>query len=85
VAGYYLYTAFLPESLAIDIGLFIASIVVGQMVGYSLMSRGGEHGWLNLLGAAALVIMAAAFTIFTFHAPHIDLFRDPITGSYGLA
>jgi hypothetical protein len=23
--------------------------------------------------------------VFTFYAPHIDLFRDPITGSYGLA
>jgi len=85
VAGYYLYTAFLPESLAIDIGLFIASIVVGQMLGYSLMGRGGEHRWFNLLGAAALTIMAPSFIIFTFHAPHIDLFRDPITSSYGLA
>ena len=85
VAGYYLYTAFLPESLAIDIGLFIASVVVGQMLGYSLMGRGGEHRWLNLLGAVALTIMAASFITFTFHAPHIDLFRDPITGGYGLA
>lgn len=84
VVGYYVYTAFLPESLAVDIGLFLAAIAVGQIIGYKLMRRSGWGGWLNLLGAAVLIIMAVAFISFTFNAPRIDLFRDPVTGSYGL-
>ena len=33
---------------------------------------------------AGLVLIAAVFTLFTFRPPHIPLFRDPLTGTYGL-
>lgn len=32
-----------------------------------------------------LYLMAASFVVFTFCPPHIPLFQDPITGSYGLS
>ena len=32
----------------------------------------------------ALLALAALFAVFTFHAPHINLFKDPVTGAYGI-
>ena len=31
-----------------------------------------------------LLALAALFAVFTFHAPHINLFKDPVTGAYGI-
>ena len=36
------------------------------------------------LSIAILALLALLFVIFTFHAPSIGLFRDPLTGSYGI-
>jgi hypothetical protein len=32
----------------------------------------------------ALVVIALLFVIFTFFPPEIGLFRDPLTGEYGI-
>lgn len=32
----------------------------------------------------ALCVLALCFIIFTFRAPHLGIFRDPITGGYGI-
>ena len=32
---------------------------------------------------AVIVLIAVAFTVLTFVPPHIPLFQDPITGTYG--
>ncbi len=31
-----------------------------------------------------LIVIAALFVIFTFLTPHINIFRDPLTGTYGI-
>ena len=36
------------------------------------------------LSIAILALLALLFVIFTFHAPGIGLFRDPLTGGYGI-
>ena len=33
---------------------------------------------------AALCLIALAFILFTYDPPHIPLFRDPVTGAYGI-
>ena len=33
---------------------------------------------------AALFALALAFVLFTFRAPHLGIFRDPLTGGYGI-
>ena len=35
------------------------------------------------LALAALVLLAAAFALFTFQAPTLGIFKDPLTGAYG--
>lgn len=36
------------------------------------------------LAVSMLCILAALFVIFTFRAPEIGIFKDPITGAYGI-
>lgn len=34
--------------------------------------------------AFLLCLLAAAFVVFTFHAPTLGIFKDPVTGTYGI-
>ena len=36
------------------------------------------------LALFTLCIIGIAFVVFTFFAPHLGIFRDPLTGSYGI-
>ena len=36
------------------------------------------------IAVAALIVIAALFVVFTFVTPEIGIFRDPLTGSYGI-
>ncbi|MEM2613810.1 MAG: DUF6512 family protein [Nitrososphaerota archaeon] len=85
VVGYYLYTAFLEENLLIDIGLFFISITTGQITSYKLMQGTLSNNRLNALAVLAIVALAIVFIVFTFYTPRMDIFRDPLTGIYGLS
>lgn len=83
VVGFYTYEAiFHSSNLAFDIGLFIASVIIGQIISYRLVSEtGAKH--FNILPLAALVIMAFIFMMFTVSPPELEIFRDPVTGGFG--
>ncbi|MDH5624342.1 MAG: DUF6512 family protein [Candidatus Bathyarchaeota archaeon] len=36
------------------------------------------------MSLVALVLLGVAFVLFTFYPPHLPLFRDPVTGEYGI-
>jgi hypothetical protein len=82
---FYSYTAVLGESvLVIDILTFVISVIVGQLVSYKLLTYRELPDMLNLISLVALVSLSVAFVLFTFYPPHLPLFRDPVTGEYGL-
>ena len=81
---FYSYTVFFEESLIIDIGSFIFSIIVGQLISYRLLTYKKLAKILQFISLGALIILATAFVIFTFYPPRIQLFQDPITGDYGI-
>jgi len=82
---FYSYTAVIGESLlAIDILTFILSIIVGQFVSYKLLTYKELPEVLNKVSLVALVMLGVAFVIFTFYPPNLSLFRDPVTGGYGI-
>lgn len=85
VVGYYLYTAIIEENLIIDIGLFFISIITGQITSYKLMQRIKSNDNLKALAVLAIVTLAVVFIVLTFYPPRMDIFRDPLTGSYGLS
>ena len=68
----------------LNITIFFASAAVAFFLEYLLFKKAlpkcKYHGWgILVLGALALV-----FVIFTFATPELPLFRDPLTGTYGV-
>jgi hypothetical protein len=85
VALYYSYTAILGHGLLIvDIALFVVAVIIGQLVSYRLLIASSLSRKLNRFAPIALVILAILFVLFTFYPPHFPLFRDSISGGYGI-
>jgi hypothetical protein len=82
---FYSYTAILGDSvLIIDILTFVVAVIVGQLASYKLLTHGELPDMLNTIALVALVLLGIAFVLFTFDPPHLPLFRDPVTGEYGI-
>lgn len=86
VALFYSYKALLGYNfLAIDISIFVLSVVIGQLVSYKIMTM---PEFLNKLMKnlffMLLAILLMGFVLFTFFPPHCFIFQDPISGGYGI-
>jgi hypothetical protein len=84
-ATFYSYTSFTGESIfLIDIAIFVVAIVVGQFFSYRLFNYKKLPSSAAIIAIIALVMLAAAFVLFTFYPPHVAIFRDSITNQYGI-
>jgi len=85
VAGFYVYTSLLGDNvLWADISLYFVAVATGQYLAYWLMLKpdlGRIVATLSWWGLAALALLFAAMTYFP---PEWPLFRDSLTGRYGL-
>lgn len=82
---FYSYTSISgQEILAVDILIFVIAIALGQLTGYRILTLSKLPRWLNLLGGILIIIYATSFGLFTFYPPHLSVFEDPVTGSYGI-
>ena len=82
---YYAYTAILGHgSLIVDIAIFVVAVIVGQLVSYKLLTAAPVPVRLNRFAPIALVVLGILFVLFTFYPPHLHLFRDSVTGGYGI-
>lgn len=80
---FYTYTGVIGRNFAIvDISSFFIAVVLGQYVAYKKMQS--KFYCNNLMAIMLLLILYLCFCIFTFFPPHIGLFRDPITGMFGI-
>jgi hypothetical protein len=85
VVLYYAYTAILGYGLlAVDIAIFVVAVVVGQLVSYKLLTASPLPERLNRFAPIALVVLGILFVLFTFYPPQFPLFRDPVSGGYGI-
>jgi len=85
VVLFYSYTAILGHGLLIvDIAIFVIAVVVGQLVSYRLLIASPLPERLNRFAPIALVILGILFVLFTFYPPEISLFKDSVTGGYGI-
>lgn len=83
---FYAYTSILGEDLfMMDILTFIIAVIVGQLSSFTLLVSKEMPKYLEKISLVALVILGIAFVLFTFYPPHLPIFRDPVTGSYGIA
>jgi hypothetical protein len=85
VVLYYVYTAILGHGLlAVDIAIFVVAVIVGQLVSYKLLTASPLPERLNRFAPIALVVLGILFVLFTFYPPQFPLFRDPVSGGYGI-
>ena len=83
---FYTYNGVIGTSGAIfNILLFVAGVIVAYIVYYTLLK--GEYltsPLLNKFSIFALAILFIMFWVFTFYPPLLNVFKDPVTGGYGI-
>jgi hypothetical protein len=55
-----------------------------RLFGQSKSESADSRGRLRLACLAALCLIGVLFIVFTFKTPEIGIFKDPLTGSYGI-
>ena len=81
---FYTYTGvFGINSGFINILSFIITILLGNFISYKLL---GSFFTINKkISLIVLIILFFSFIIFTYFPPKINLFKDPITNTYGIS
>ena len=83
VIFFYTYTGILGRNYAVlNILTFIFSAILGEYVADKLMFSVFESN--NNICIAILTMLFLSFIFFTFSPPKIGLFKDPLTGKYGI-
>jgi len=73
------------ENLAVDITNFFVSIAVAQIVSYRLNLVQKRSAALRITGVLLVIINLAGFSMLTYFAPQCPVFKDPVSGGYGIA
>jgi len=81
---YYLVKSLGIENLAIDITNFFISIPVAQIISYRLMLIQKHYAGLSIIGAVLILVSILAFSLLSYFPPGCPIFRDPISGGYGI-
>lgn len=87
IAFFYTYTGILGFSLPLlNIGSFFLAVWVNYWIRDRCLYSGRLCGpAVAAIGIIGLVVLAALCIRFTFSPPLIALFRDPVSGGYGLS
>lgn len=85
LAFFYTYTGALgAESLLVDIiGLFFG-LFLGILLARHIYKHTKPGMFAAFVCVVVILVMAAAFLWFTFETPHLPVFKDPPTGTYGI-
>lgn len=85
VCFYYTYTGALGiESLALDIFSLFLGIITAQSLAFHIYKYAKPRYISIYTSAIVLIFLITAFTAFTFIPPHIPLFKNSLTGTYGI-
>ena len=80
---FYTYTGILGFDVTfLDISIFFIAILLGEYVFYKNFTN--NYICNEKLAIMLLLILLICFITFTYFAPNIGLFKDPITGLYGI-
>lgn len=83
IVFFYTYTGIIGKNFAIiDILSFIVAIILGEVYTYKMIKSNEVCN--SFLLKIVLSILTLSFVIFTFRPPHIGLFKDPVSQSYGI-
>ena len=83
---FYGYTAVLGHHhLALDILIFLLAVGVGQWVSYRILAAADMGTTVRRGAVIGLVVMAAAFALFSYWPLRASLFEDSRTHQYGIS
>ncbi len=68
----------------VNILIFFIAAALAYFTEYRMLKKGTAACSSPIAARAALAAAAALFILFTFITPEIGIFRDPLTGSYGV-
>lgn len=68
----------------INIAIFFISAAAAYIYEWLALKKGKLQCKAPLTAAAILIGIALLFVVFTFWAPKIAIFKDPLTGAYGI-
>ena len=85
-ALYYTYTGALEVSVMwVDIAIFFVAAAAAFLAETRMLARDWRcRGGARASALVLLLLLSAAFILCTFVPPRVPLFRDPVTGFYGL-
>jgi hypothetical protein len=82
---FYSYTgAFAVEFLALDIFSSLLAVAVGQCLAYHIYKYSKPVKSVSILAFFIVIVLLTMFIVFTYKAPHVPLFLDRNTGTYGI-
>lgn len=83
---FYTYTGILGRSVDwVNIAIFFLADLGAFLLDFHLLRRGKlSRGWQQLLGLAVLWGLLFCFVWCTFRPVRLPLWRDPVTGVYGI-
>jgi len=83
VVFFYTYTGIIGTNYAIlNIATFVVSAVLTDYIAYQIFTKNIRCSLI--LSIIALIVLLISFICFTYNPPQINLFKDPITGMYGI-
>jgi uncharacterized protein involved in response to NO len=84
VTFFYTYRGVLGKNIdALNIGSFFVAVILGEFVTYKILKSRKTYN-AEIASIIFLVILFFSFILYTFYPPQIPLFKDPITGNYGI-
>ena len=82
---FYAYTAIIREEiLMVDILIFLFAIIAGQLTSYKIMTLAKLPKYVNIISPIFIILLALILMLFTFYPPHLPIFLDGNTGTYGI-
>ncbi|MDD4876790.1 MAG: DUF6512 family protein [Dehalococcoidales bacterium] len=83
---FYAYTAVIGEEiLIVDILIFLLAVIVGQLTSYKIMTSPKLPKYTSFISLAFIILLALILMLFTFYPPHLPIFLDGNTGTYGIS
>lgn len=81
--AFYTYSGIIGQNFdLVNIGIFAISIILGENIAYKMMCE--ENLQIKNTYLEVIVILFICFIIFTFYPPKINLFKEPLTNTYGI-
>ena len=84
-ALFYLYNGAVgPSPDWLNISFFFLSVAGVFLLEWTLFGQGGSSPGHPCIPQGILLAFGVLFAVLTFATPHLPLFRDPLTGTYGI-